>query len=497
MHGVGDKYLAEVFESLEKQTFKDFEVIVSDQSIDNKIEDLCKKWSVKFLLIYIRYKDNRGNSSFNTNNALKGAKGEIIKIIHQDDFIYANNCLDKIDNIFKENPEAVWGASGFIHTNSDNSKFERIKIPYYNDRIIMGINTIGAPAVAFFKNIGEKLLLDTNLIWKNDCELYYRLYKSYGLPIIIKETLIAIRVWPSQVTSTMANTGLQEKEINYSLKKYALNKKMLNATYYYKKIKNKISSLFRKLIVDRIFQLTNFLEFKIGKQDFLSYLANTYHSDKGTKRCYEKEGPRHFYSPVYNSYFDKIRLNKLNFLEIGIGGLTGPSLKIWYKYFPNSKIFAIDIDDFARLNNDRVICLRGDQSNREDLKHAMEKIGMPLDIIIDDGGHYMNQQQISFGFLFKYLKPGGLYIIEDLHTSYWPLNGHNAVYNNVPIDIDKDKKNTTVNMIKEYIRNKKIVSKYLTSEEIAYLNKNIAGCKLHDTTVNNYGPNHLGVFVKK
>jgi hypothetical protein len=226
----------------------------------------------------------------------------------------------------------------------------------------------------------------------------------------------------------------------------------------------------------------------------LTQLANRYRSDKGTRKTMGWEGDRHHYTTVYHQYFDKIRLEKLKFLEIGIGG--GPSLKIWRNYFPNAEIYAIDIDDFSYLNEKNLTCLQADQSNRDDLKKAMDTIG-GVDIIIDDGGHYMNQQQISFGFLFKYVKSGGYYFIEDLHTSYWPYNGFASVYGDIPIDTNADRSNSTLNMIRKYIDTKKIRSDFMTPDEISYLNQHIEDCKLHDTTVNRYGPNHLVVFTKK
>lgn len=66
----------------------------------------------------------------------------------------------------------------------------------------------------------------------------------------------------------------------------------------------------------------------------------------------------------------------------------------------------------------RAKLLKVDQGSKEHLQKAMREINAPLDVIIDDGGHQMMQQQVSFETLFPYVRPGGMYIIEDLHTSY-------------------------------------------------------------------------------
>lgn len=104
-------------------------------------------------------------------------------------------------------------------------------------------------------------------------------------------------------------------------------------------------------------------------------------------------------------------------MEIGIGG-RGTSLSMWKEYFPNAEVigFEYDTNSVSQARETGHIVYEGDQALQQDLEHCNDKYG-PFDIIIDDGGHEMGQQQISFGHLFPLLSPGGLYIIEDLHTS--------------------------------------------------------------------------------
>ena len=64
-----------------------------------------------------------------------------------------------------------------------------------------------------------------------------------------------------------------------------------------------------------------------------------------------------------------------------------------------------------------------DQSNRKQLKAFINNEKVSFDIIVDDGGHTMQQQIGTFIELFPYLKDGGVYVIEDLHTSYWEAYG--------------------------------------------------------------------------
>lgn len=114
---------------------------------------------------------------------------------------------------------------------------------------------------------------------------------------------------------------------------------------------------------------------------------------------------------AYQKHFTGLKPTRV--LEIGVQG--GGSLKIWRDIFPDAQIVGIDNDiaceQFRGENIDIVI---GDQSDSTFLKTLGD-----FDIIIDDGGHKMSQQQISFNTLMPRLSPGGIYVIEDLHTSYW------------------------------------------------------------------------------
>lgn len=230
-------------------------------------------------------------------------------------------------------------------------------------------------------------------------------------------------------------------------------------------------------------------------EDILSDLANKYASDKGTiiPNDGKHHGPRLFFTPVYNKYMEKKRNDELIFLEIGIG--SGPSLKMWYDYFSKAKIHAIDIVNSKQYENDRVQTYIANQQNRIDLQNIVDKIGS-FDIVIDDGGHMMGQQQVSFGFLFKHLKNGGMYFIEDLHTSFWPYGEFKDLYG-TKLDINEDRSNTTVNTIEDYIKTKKFNSQFLTKEENDYLTENIEYCELIDLPPSIYGPNKLAYFKKK
>ncbi|HZE83925.1 MAG TPA: class I SAM-dependent methyltransferase [Puia sp.] len=126
----------------------------------------------------------------------------------------------------------------------------------------------------------------------------------------------------------------------------------------------------------------------------------------------------HHYFEVYDRHFSKYRNKDINILEIGV--MHGGSLQMWKDYFgARAKIFAIDINPKCKeFEEENIRIFTGSQSDRSFLKEIKRQIP-PVDILIDDGGHTMEQQITSFEELFDHITPDGVYLCEDLHTSYW------------------------------------------------------------------------------
>jgi hypothetical protein len=165
--------------------------------------------------------------------------------------------------------------------------------------------------------------------------------------------------------------------------------------------------------------MLNFFKDPYRHLDRLAIIART---DKSSKK--------HNYTKVYASFFDSLKDKRINFLEIGVQ--FGYSIKLWESYFRKANLHFIDIDFSYLIYQPKKAHLhRADQANQGQLIHVVEQIAGGIDILIDDGGHTMEQQQTSFRTLFPYVKPGGLYIIEDLHTSYWSAYRGNTLMTTV------------------------------------------------------------------
>lgn len=155
----------------------------------------------------------------------------------------------------------------------------------------------------------------------------------------------------------------------------------------------------------------------------------------------------HNYAKYYQTHFYGIRRKKLNLLEIGIGGydnpiLGGNSLRMWKSFFPSSNIYGVDIYDKAQLQEARVKTFQGSQIDENFMNMVCDEI-VSLDIIIDDGSHVNEHVIKTFELLFPRLNDGGIYVVEDMQTSYWPSMGGN--------NVDLYDKSTMINYFRDKI----------------------------------------------
>jgi hypothetical protein len=146
------------------------------------------------------------------------------------------------------------------------------------------------------------------------------------------------------------------------------------------------------------------------------------------------------YLDIYDRYLNAFRGSTVKFLEIGID--EGGSLEVWRTYLgTRATIFGIDLNPACK---DRVDppnqCRIGSQDDPDFLRRVVDEMG-GLDVVLDDGSHVAPHQAISFAALFPLLCEGGLYLIEDMHTSYWPGGFRGGL----------KRKGTAIELVKEMI----------------------------------------------
>jgi hypothetical protein len=212
----------------------------------------------------------------------------------------------------------------------------------------------------------------------------------------------------------------------------------------------------------------------------------------------DKDFTHNYYDMVYENTFKSIRNNVKKVCEIGVGTSfdwgelkirPGNSLKVWRDYFQNAEILGLDIksydniDDLERISIDWI-----DQSKRNLLEDYSNNI-VGYDVIVDDGSHNVYDQTITLYYFFKALKSGGIYILEDLHSS-------------IEVNIPEKCKIwgwgepgfiTPLEMLDNFEKTGKVINDYLSKEEMAYLEENIGSVKvhrIHDTSI-------TSVIIKK
>lgn len=152
-----------------------------------------------------------------------------------------------------------------------------------------------------------------------------------------------------------------------------------------------------------------------------------------------KSGPgiwkwRHYFE-IYDRHFEKFRNKEVNILEIGI--YSGGSLGMWKSYFgPRCRIYGVDIQEACRVyQGEGVEVFIGDQGNLDFWRSFKEKVPY-LDIIVDDGGHKTGEQIATIEELLPHLRPGGVYLCEDVHGT---LNDFNFYVNGLSCKLNETK----------------------------------------------------------
>lgn len=150
----------------------------------------------------------------------------------------------------------------------------------------------------------------------------------------------------------------------------------------------------------------------------LAELAARFGSDKWGGR---------WYAAHYQQHFEPYRQLPVRVLELGVGGYDAPdvggeSLRMWKHYFRRGLIYGLDVFPKVGVEESRLRVVQGDQGDKSFLDSIARELG-PFDIIIDDGSHMSHHVIASFEALFPHVKLGGLYVVEDLATAYWPSWG--------------------------------------------------------------------------
>ena len=177
----------------------------------------------------------------------------------------------------------------------------------------------------------------------------------------------------------------------------------------------------------------------------------------------------HYFS-IYDEWLSRYRYTDITFAEVGVQ--RGGSLQMWKSYFgKKARIIGIDINPSCkRVEEDQIIVETGDQSSISFWNHF--KVKYPkVDVLLDDGGHTMVQQKVTFNQMFPHISDRGLYICEDCHTSYFE-GAYGGGYK---------KSSTFIELMKSVVD--ELTAYFIKNHKPTYNTDNIRGMHFYDSIV--------------
>ncbi|HEX5153350.1 MAG TPA: glycosyltransferase [Parafilimonas sp.] len=236
-------YLSRLLDSISIQTFKDFEVIISDDSPDFSVKEILAEYENKFLLKYYRNQPSLGTPA-NWNFAISKAVGKWIKLMHDDDW-FANEKSLELFALSALNSKNNFIFSGFIEVKSDNN-IKKYVISYAEKLLLKKSplnlfkkNFIGHPSTTLIKN-NRQAWYDENIKWVVDFEFYIRCLKQTDF-FVIEKPIINIGIHHDQVTKTaFRNPKIEIPENLYLISKLGENslRNVFVYDYYWRLFRN-------------------------------------------------------------------------------------------------------------------------------------------------------------------------------------------------------------------------------------------------------------------
>lgn len=214
------RFLIEYLSHLSYQTFKDYQVVVPDQSEDDELKDICKTFSYIMNIKHVRNPGTLKTAAANVNFGIKHADGKYVKLLYVDDFLTDPNALLKIKEAFETNLDKKWLISGFVCCNEDRTQFYNERQPWYGNKYVNGDNVTGNPSNYTVRRECA-LEMDENLLWIVDGEYFFRSYYHYGDPILVNDILVCFRDHGDSAFKRPDLRELDAKERQYCVDKFS------------------------------------------------------------------------------------------------------------------------------------------------------------------------------------------------------------------------------------------------------------------------------------
>jgi lipopolysaccharide biosynthesis glycosyltransferase len=334
-------------------------VIVHNQERDNaRYEHLCQTYGVRYV--------PRENTGFDIGAFQDVCKERLAG--------FPNNW----DTLIWITDDCIPMKKDFVNQFLSNLAGNRIPCYEISNEVKLHVRTTGFLVT---KDISRKIVFPRDPITsREDC------YQFEHKGINLYEQLKQLGLEPVMVAKDLRNSPLWDTGCRAGLRLMPLHEKMFPVT----QAPRPVPRVSRGLLDD---------------------LAIKYKADKSSLY--------HNFAEKYDRLLGGSRDKVTNILEIGVA--QGQSLRMWADYFPKATIHGVDISSASKVcetYSPRIKFHLVDQGNEVQLKN-LEQFS-PYDLIVDDGNHFWREQILSFQTLFPYVRKGGIYIVEDSCTSYWP-----------------------------------------------------------------------------
>ena len=197
-------FLKRLLDSILVQAFRNFEVIVTDDSPDDSVKSLCQQYRTHFSLNYYRNPVSLGTPA-NWNQAISKAKGQWIKLMHDDDWFSDESSLQQFADAIARNPSASFIFSAYKNVYLDTGHTKNVLLNAFRFRMLcknpvtlFSSNVIGPPSVVIYRN-DRAIEYDSRLKWVVDIDFYIR-YLSVSQPVYIGKILLNIGIGQQQVS---------------------------------------------------------------------------------------------------------------------------------------------------------------------------------------------------------------------------------------------------------------------------------------------------------
>jgi glycosyltransferase involved in cell wall biosynthesis len=225
-------------DSIFAQTYRDFELIISDDSSTNDVSQLLEEYRDKFPFQYVRNSPGLGSPQ-NWNHVISLAKGKWIKIMHHDDWFSESNCLEKMMSVADKSTDSLIFAGIKGSYLVDGRTYENLPNPSFENKLnkdpflLLKGNLMGPPSCVLFSK--SNICFDVNSKWLVDIDFYIRLIIENKQNVsYINEIFFENCMDQHNITNNyLYDQELQLNEYVYLLNKYSKYMTLTQKFYYF------------------------------------------------------------------------------------------------------------------------------------------------------------------------------------------------------------------------------------------------------------------------